>query len=131
MLADSLANILANTLSRCFLFVEAQSMSLFRKCLLLFLCFCLSLTAMHTAVAAPAEPARPGIPDVAQLQRSLVPDSQNMVPSLVLQDRVTLIPYLEYYIDSSYAMDVTEAASEQLRDKYELFAPERKGIDLF
>ena len=103
-------------------------MSLFRKCLLLFLCFCLSLTAMHTAVAAPAEPARPGIPDVAQLQRSLVPDSQNMVPSLVLQDRVTLIPYLEYYIDSSYAMDVTEAASEQLRDKYELFAPERMPL---
>lgn len=102
-------------------------MSLFRKCLLLFVCLCLS--AWTPALASPEEPAQPAaIPDVAQLQRTLIPDRQNMVPSLVLQDSVTLVPYLEYYIDSSYAMDITEAASEQLRDKYELFAPERMPL---
>ena len=104
-------------------------MSLSRKCLLLIIC--LVLLGMADAVAAPDSSGKPqpqAQPDIAQLQRSIVPDRQNTVPGLVLQDKMPLVPYLEYYIDSSYALDITEASSEQLRDKYELFAPERMPV---
>ena len=95
------------------------------------LIICLVLLGMTDAVAAPDSSGKPqpqAQPDIAQLQRSIVPDRQNTIPGLVLQDKMPLVPYLEYYIDSSYALDITEASSEQLRDKYELFAPERMPV---
>lgn len=98
-----------------------------RKCLLLILCLVLLGTTDAVAAPDPAGKAS-ALPDIAQLQRSIIPDRQNTVPALVLQDKMPLVPYLEYYIDSSYSLDITEASSAQLRDKYELFSTERMPL---
>lgn len=71
------------------------------------------------------EAGQPQMVDVAQLQSALVPTTQNMVPPLYTRGSLSLLPYLEYWVDSTFATDVNDVARSPLADSFQLFVPER------
>ena len=98
------------------------------KCLFSAL-FVFCLLSVQPAFCAPGAGTDSSLPqaqrDVAQIQRELLPDNQTFVPALVLQDNLLLTPYLEYYVDPTFSVDISEIATAQYADKFQLFSPDR------
>ncbi len=86
---------------------------------------------LGTGPAVQAAPA-PKTPDPAVQQqhdkdsvlRQLVPAKQTMVPGLITQDSLRIIPYLEFYLDTE-STDISEISSPQSQEKFLLFDPAR------
>ncbi len=86
---------------------------------------------MGTGQSVQAAPA-PKAPDPAIQQqqdkdsvlRQLVPAKQTMVPGLITQDSLRIIPYLEFYLDTE-STDISEISSPQSQEKFLLFDPDR------
>ena len=78
--------------------------------------------------AAPApkapEPAMQQQQDKDSVLRQLVPAKQTMVPGLITQDSLRIIPYLEFYLDTE-STDISEISAPQSQEKFLLFAPDR------
>ncbi len=81
-----------------------------------------------TCQAAPApkapEPAIQQQQDKDSVLRQLVPAKQTMVPGLITQDHLRIIPYLEFYLDTE-STDISEISAPQSQEKFLLFAPDR------
>ena len=78
--------------------------------------------------AAPApkapEPAIQQQQDKDSVLRQLIPAKQTMVPGLITQDHLRIIPYLEFYLDTE-STDISEISSQQSQEKFLLFDPDR------
>ncbi len=99
------------------------------KCLFSVL-FVFCLLSVQPAFCAPKEagtdsPLPQAQRDISQIQKELLPDNQTFVPALVLQDNLLLTPYLEYYVDPTFSVDISEIATAQYADKFQLFSPDR------